>query len=227
MVAAGEDRVREDAVDLQPRCELRRHLASCHPRPHGSDRVLERAAAVRPELAHAIRLAGGQPHAQLLQVVGAVLAGPEAVVGKLRDVDEIVERRMEVALVPGNLDHLEPDLARVLLALQPPCLDVARHQIGAVVGHQRREERRILAAQNRVLHSRRDPADKELAAEQHAAAIPVRDVGANALKLLDRLGGTGLGGTHLSSIECERDRLITRGRRLRVRGPRRPRMRRR
>jgi hypothetical protein len=66
MVAAGEDRVREDAVDLQPRCELRRHLAACHPRPHGSDRVLERAAAVRPELAHAIRLAGGQPHAQLL-----------------------------------------------------------------------------------------------------------------------------------------------------------------
>ena len=219
LVPAGEDREREDAVDLESRGELGRHLAPGHPRPQGADRVLERAAAVGPELAHPGLFALGQPHAQLLQLVGAIVARSGTVVGELRDFDEPVESGVEVALVPRRLDHLEPDLARVLLALEAARLDVGRHQVGAVGGDERGEERRIGSAQDGVLDPRGDPADQELSGEQDAAAVAVGEVGADALELLGRLGGTGLGRAHLSSIGCGRERRVTDGRRLRARGP--------
>src|SRR5204863_8786341 len=57
---------------------------------------------------------------------------------------------------------------------------------------ERPDEAAVLAAEDHVLHAGRDPADQELAREQHPAPVGGGQVAAHALELLRDLLGTTL-----------------------------------
>ena len=204
LVPAGEDREREDAVDLEARARARppsrarsspaagcgsspRARGSCRPRARASGPVRPRSAACA---APAARRSGRRPVRS--RRWRAFETSTEAVESGVRSGPRTTAPRP-----PRTRPRRGSPRPR---AGAPRCS--SRHQVGAVGGDERGEERRIGSAQDDVLDSRGDPADQELPGEQDAAAAAVGEVGADALELLGRprRHGSGSGSSLLHRV---------------------------